>query len=106
MVNIFEDKPKFRPMYKHELQEMKHELERVRRTATMEHSSFENITSSATHVIPEGEVNDFVRDRTRLWRQTWLVHPLDEMIERVDDCLNGVSAAERERRNWERKYGR
>lgn len=95
----------FRPMYKHELQKLKTELEVVRRTATMENARFGNITSNATHVVPEGEITDFVRDQTRLWRDTWLVHPLDEMIERVEDCLNGVSAEERERREWQRKYG-
>ena len=95
----------FRPMYKRELKKLKTELEVVRRTATMEHSHFENITSNATHTVNEREVTDFVRERTRLWRESWLVHPLDVMIERIEDCLEGVSAEQRAERERQRKYG-
>jgi hypothetical protein len=92
-------------MYKRELQKLKRDLEEVRRKLTMEHTNFSDITSKATHTIPEGEVTDFIRTRTQNWRDTWILYPLSEMIERIDDCFEGVSAEERARRERARKYG-
>jgi hypothetical protein len=92
-------------MYKQELKELKSKLEEVQRICTMEGTTFENITSNRTHTIHEKDVTKFIRTRTQNWRDTWILYPLSEMIERIDGCINGISIEERELRKRERKYG-
>lgn len=106
MVNIFDDKPKFRPMYKREIEELKTQLEELRRKLTMEHTHFGDITRpNRVHKLTENEITDFIRDQTRLWRESWMLHPLAKMIERCEDCLTGVTIEARDWREHERKWG-
>ncbi len=107
MINIFEDKPKFRPMYKGEVQELKSKLEELHRMLTMNSSHFHEIGMgrNKVHSIPETDVTDFIRRRTKNWRETWVLHPLNKLIARCDDCLNGVSIDDRDQREREESWG-
>jgi hypothetical protein len=93
-------------MYKKELEELKSELEEVRRRLTMEHSHFGDITRPGKiYKLTESEISDFIREKTRLWRETWILHPLARMIERCEDCLTGVTLEDRYWRAHDRKWG-
>jgi len=35
----------------------------------------------------EAEVNEFIRRRTRRWREAWILRVLDEIIERAEEGL-------------------
>ena len=65
------------------------ELKELRRIATMENASFGMPGDHVIHhawgpdAVPGGEKKDtteFIADRTRLWRQSWLIGPLDDLI--------------------------
>ena len=56
----------------------------ARRSATMKTANFDLI-----HAIPgeeplptrEGEVTKFIQNRTRIYRESWIISPLDEALE-------------------------
>jgi hypothetical protein len=70
------------------------DLEDVLRTATMETASFGHFggsdltqTSRQGGTVLKGPVEetDYIREQTKLWRETWLVRPLQ-------DAINGLKA--------------
>lgn len=67
------------------------ELREIATTADMETASFRNLGSdplNSTVVLrgPGGEldtglsVDEFIKERTRIWRQSWVVNPLREIL--------------------------
>lgn len=57
------------------------ELAEIRDTATME-------TAQLFGFDPDRQAkNAELRERTRIWRQTWLIRPLNEMIKRYEAAL-------------------
>jgi hypothetical protein len=67
------------------LQNTLRRLRGVREIATMQTAHFQKITcmpEQSCHVI-EGNVDAFIRERTDLWRRSWIIDPLDEIIEEL-----------------------
>ena len=60
-------------------------LREVRRLATLETASFRSV-GPATDPLPadERDVDKFIKDRTRIHRETWILPPLDRMIEEAE----------------------
>jgi len=61
-------------------------LKEVRATATMETASFgfPNDEVIATHHGERGLIahpTDYIKERTRPWRHSWVIGPLDEILE-------------------------
>lgn len=62
-------------------------LKDLRKMLTMERASFSHIFVSVERgdvPLPtsEDEVDHFIRERTRVWRRSWLLAPLDSLIAR------------------------
>ena len=68
-------------MPKQELLALLAELKDIRRTATMEHASFFAVDPSESN-----KMNN-LREVTRIWRESWLIGPLDRLIARYEDAL-------------------
>jgi hypothetical protein len=58
------------------------DLKSIRKDATMGTANFNQIPTGETFTYPtkESEVTAFIEERTRLWRDTWIVGMLDEVI--------------------------
>ena len=56
------------------------ELKELRRISTMEVANFD---------IHNPETTKFIKDKTRLYRETYLVLPLDELIKEFEGLVNG-----------------
>jgi hypothetical protein len=73
-------------MNKDEIEALLFKLREVRRITTMETASFGFPTekvSSNPHMgepIIDMPVTDFIRAKTEIWRDTWVISPLDEVI--------------------------
>lgn len=61
-------------------------LYEVRDTATMERSGFGQIHQPQNPGYPteEGQVTDFIRERTDLWRRSWIIGPLNGVIDSLE----------------------
>lgn len=59
-------------------------LMELRRLLTFERSDFSVIGPRDEDALPrtEAEVNAFIRERTRLWRESWVFPIIDEMLAR------------------------
>ena len=57
-------------------------LKGIREIITMERSNFDLGFTDDALPLKASEVTDFIRERTRLWRESWLLEPLDELIAR------------------------
>jgi hypothetical protein len=57
-------------------------LEEIRSYATMESASFSRLWSDPDDPLPktEAEVTEFIRRRTAIYRQTWILDYLDELL--------------------------
>lgn len=57
-------------------------LEEIRSTATMESASFKLLWPDPEDPLPktEAEVTDFIRRRTAVWRDTWILGVLDDLL--------------------------
>ena len=58
-------------------------LREIRRLATFESANFSKLMSEPEHgSFPksEAEVTDFIRERTRIFRETWILSALDELL--------------------------
>lgn len=59
-------------------------LGRIRHDVSMDNASFSrNVLLDGDAPLPtsESEVTEFIRNRTRLWRQSWIDAPLEEVLE-------------------------
>lgn len=65
-------------------------LTRIHSDASMDSSSFSHLFAEPGDALPktEAEVTDFIRKRTRLWRSSWILSPLEEAL----DILNTTGA--------------
>ena len=66
-------------MPKQETRALLSELRELHRTATMESANFDG--SNREHRT------EFIREKTQLWRETWLISPLEKLIERYERAL-------------------
>lgn len=70
------------------LRRIKEVLRDAQRTLTMETADFSRIWLSDDDApLPktEAEVTEFIRNRTRLWRQSWVEAPIQEALELLND---------------------
>lgn len=60
-------------------------LREVRKTATMESASF-YLQKEPGDWLKMGNETDteLIREATKLWRQSWILHPLREVIEELE----------------------
>jgi len=63
------------------------ELKEIKRVATMKTASFSSIASIGDFPSKEKDVDSFIKERTRLWRRSWLVDPLQKIIEDLSKGL-------------------
>ena len=66
-------------MPKQETEALLSELRELHRTATMENADF----GRGNKENPTG----FIKERTQLWRKSWLISPLEKLIERYERAL-------------------
>jgi hypothetical protein len=61
-------------------------LREIRRNATFENASFSDSGLMRASALPksEKEVDDFIRRRTHLYRETWIVKMIDMLLEKKD----------------------
>lgn len=59
-------------MPKKEIEYLLRKLKGIRQVSTMENSSF----------------SEEIRNTTKGWRDFWITHPLDELIERYENAIN------------------
>lgn len=59
-------------------------LMELRKLLTLETANFSRIGPRDEDALPrtEAEVNAFIRERTRLWRESWVFPIIDEMLAR------------------------
>ncbi len=62
-------------------------LRETRRTATMENASFCLDNKGELKYWKMGNDDDTarIRESTKLWRQSWLLYPLDEVIKELEE---------------------
>lgn len=56
-------------------------LREARKTLTMDNADFSLIVPLNDLPKTEADVTDFIRERTRLWRQSWIEAPINEALE-------------------------
>lgn len=64
----------------------------ARNIASMDNASFRNITAHPSmpplfedgRAVTEFNVTEFIKERTKLWRESWIVYPLVEAIDMID----------------------
>lgn len=60
-------------------------LEQAHFDATMEQASFSRINTTDSLPKSENEVTAFIRERTRIWRQSWILSPLEEALKIIKE---------------------
>ncbi len=55
-------------------------LRELRRMASLESASFERIGPDAALPTTEAQVTAFIRERTRLHRETWILPIIDQLL--------------------------
>jgi len=61
-----------------------HVLKAVRDAATLERASFSRFSTDEPLPTSEAEVTDFIRKRTQLYRETWIIPKLDALIAKYE----------------------
>lgn len=60
-------------------------IKQVVEVTSMKRSDFSHVpTGDIKYPTNEREVNAFIKERTRLWRETWIESPLVEALEILD----------------------
>jgi hypothetical protein len=67
-------------------QQLKAFIKSARASAALTRADFDGLGSRPDDVITlkESEVTDFIRERTRLYRETWIINYLDEALRIID----------------------
>ena len=60
------------------------ELRELLRIARMESANFDNHPLGREIAFDPQKPTEYVREITRLWRNSWLVHPLEKLIARYE----------------------
>lgn len=92
MKNLSGLPPKSLP--KGEIKGLIEELKEIREIATMNTAKFTRIRETQLNEmlkIDPKYVSEFIRERTRIWRHSWIIDPLDELIERYEAHLERIA---------------
>lgn len=65
------------------MERMLRDLRDLRQSATFESAGFDPMHDRET-VIPAGGVTDFIREKTDLYRRTWIIARADELIDTIE----------------------
>lgn len=60
-------------------------LRQVVTDAKMERASFSQLASKGPFPTTESEVTEFIKQRTRLYRESWIIGPLEEAIKDIEE---------------------
>lgn len=75
-------------MPKRETEALISELKEIARVAKMETANFGGMGGGS-------DPTDFIRERTRLWRNSWIISPLEALIERYEQALKELEGAKK-----------
>tara|TARA_Y100000310_G_C20164762_1_gene570863 strand:+ start:333 stop:572 length:240 start_codon:yes stop_codon:yes gene_type:complete len=78
------------PIGKTKARLMRSELESAQRAASMELAAFDKLSSTKEIRISEREVTNFIRKRTELFRKTWIISPVERVIEILNEEIEGT----------------
>lgn len=89
------------------LQRVIADLREIQRTATMERAEFRHINGPEIGSLPyptsEDAVTPFIRERTQIWRDTWIVGMLGEVLNDLEKAIaatpHSASRTDHERRS-------
>lgn len=87
-----------RPMRKRELEYIKRKLQAIMNSARMSNANFSAMGIDPEHgnlPTQESEVDEFIKERTKLYRNSWIVCPIAELIVQVDNALVGAGITKR-----------
>jgi hypothetical protein len=60
-------------------------LNKVLFDASMERANFSRIVDGSPFPTTEDEVTGFIKERTRIYRESWIISPLEQAIRLIDD---------------------
>lgn len=60
-------------------------LRQVVADAKMERASFSNLANKGPFPTTEAEVTEFIKQRTRLYCQSWIIGPLEDAIAELEE---------------------
>lgn len=92
--------PPPRGMPKREVRALIEELKELLDVAEMKSANFDSpFDSPLTNSVPidPQRPTEFIRDRTRIWRQSWLIRPLQALIDRYEATLPPTMRKQSER---------
>lgn len=72
---------------KRKIKQVLERLSTVHQDSTMENANFEGLARRAPLPKTRKEVTEFIRVVTELWRDSWITHPLCEIIESLAEEL-------------------
>ena len=75
-------------MKKMELYQTIETLKEIRRVATMKTMSLQTYNMKPRLDIDNATLTAIVESSTELWRETWIITPLDEVIEKLEKEYN------------------
>lgn len=78
-------KSQLKPLGVRPQQELLRLFEDALRSAKLETADFGTICQSGPFPTQERQVTKFIRERTRLYRESWIISPLREAIKIVND---------------------
>lgn len=63
-------------------------LKEIRLDSTMKRAGFGSVIGeNAPYPKNEHEVTTFIKKRTKVWREAWLIEPLDKIIKQLENEL-------------------
>lgn len=71
----------WKPLGRKRAREIMRRLKEIRRTATM---------STASFGFNDKELTSLIREETRIWRNSWIIYPLDAIIAEFEEVYKLV----------------
>lgn len=71
---------RWKPLGRKEADKLVLQLKQALRSAKMESANFEGMSSG---IDPKENKTEFIKEETRLYRQSWIVHPLEKVLEQL-----------------------
>jgi hypothetical protein len=74
---------------KKELRFLIQRLSEVVQIATMNSANFDCNSCDPPTSFDSEHPTEYIRQKTKLWRETWIIEPLRTLIERYEEALDG-----------------